>query len=63
MDLNLKALPKESVVRVLKISGSRTISLEQLEKDIEAGAPVNENGTIDILAYGAWILKGGINGD
>ena len=63
MDLNLKALPKESVVRVLKISGSRTISLEQLENDIEAGAPVNENGTIDILAYGAWILKGGINGD
>ena len=63
MENNAKALPKESVVRVLKISGSRTISLERLEKDIEEGAPVNEDGTIDLIAYGAWILKGGINGD
>ena len=24
---------------------------------------VNEDGTMDIIAYGAWILKGNLNGD
>ena len=58
-----KHLTKEEVVKVLKLSGSRTISLENLERDIAEGAPVNEDGTMDIIAYGAWILKGNRNGD
>ena len=58
-----KHLTKEEVVRVLKLAGSRTITMENLEKDIEDGAPVNEDGTMDIIAYGAWILKGNRNGD
>jgi len=58
-----KHLTKEEVVRVLKLSGSRTISLESLERDVAEGAPVNEDGTMDIIAYGAWILKGNRNGD
>ena len=58
-----KHLSKDEVVKVLKLSGSRTISLENLERDIAEGAPVNEDGTMDIIAYGAWILKGNRNGD
>ena len=37
--------------------------MERLEEDIAAGAPVNEDGTMNIIAYGAWILKGNLNGD
>ena len=58
-----KHLTKDEVVKVLKLSGSRTISQENLERDIAEGAPVNEDGTMDIIAYGAWILKGNRNGD
>ena len=58
-----KHLTKDEVVKVLKLSGSRTISLENLERDIAEGAPVHEDGTMDIIAYGAWILKGNRNGD
>ena len=60
---NPRALTREQVVTVLKLSGSRTISSEALEADIEDGAPINEDGTMDIIAYGAWILKGNRNGD
>ena len=60
---NPRALTKEQVVTVLKYSGSRTISLAALEADIEEGAPLNEDGTMDIIAYAAWILKGNRNGD
>jgi len=63
MENNPMALPKELVVRALKLAGSRTITAEQLEADIAAGAPVNEDGTVNIIAYGAWILKGNLNGD
>ena len=63
MDPTPRALPKASVVEVLKKCGSRTISMEQLEKDIEEGAPLNDDGTMNIIAYGAWILKGGLYGD
>jgi len=63
MENNPTALPKEVVVRALKLAGSRTITAEQLEADIAAGAPVNDDGTVNIIAYGAWILKGNLNGD
>jgi len=62
-DNNPTALPKERLVRALSVCGSRTISLERLEEDIAAGAPVNEDGTVNVLAYAAWILKGNLHGD
>ena len=63
MENNPTAWPKDVLVKALKVAGSRTISDESLAADIEAGAPVNENGTVNIIAYAAWILKGNLNGD
>ena len=60
---NPRSLQKEMVVKALQAAGSRTITLESLNADIEAGAPVNEDGTIDIITYAAWILKGNRYGD
>lgn len=53
-----EAMQKETLVEVLRRSGSRTMSLERLEADIADGAPVNANGTVNAIAYAAWILKG-----
>ena len=55
---NPEALLKETLIEVLRRSGSRTATLERLEADIAAGTPVNADGTINIIAYTAWILKG-----
>lgn len=63
MQNNPTALPKDTLVKALKLAGSRTASLESLEADIAAGAPVNEDGTMNLIAYAAWILKGNLNGD
>ena len=59
----VRRISKEDAVRALKAAGSRTISAEMIEKDIESGLPINEDGTIDLLNYAAWILKGNLNGD
>ena len=50
-------ITKENFVTAMRRSGSRTLTLERLEADIAAGAPVNADGTIDILKYVAWIAK------
>ena len=60
---NIASLRKDGMVRVLVGSGSRTFSEETLEADIAAGAPVNEDGSINLIAYVEWILKRNLNGD
>ena len=50
-------LTKDEIVLVLRRAGSRTVSLDKLEADIAAGAPVNADGTVNILKYIAWIAK------
>ena len=50
-------LPKETLVEVMRRSGSRTMTMERLEADVAAGAPVNDDGTMNAILYTAWILK------
>ena len=50
-------ITKENFVTAMRRSGSRTLTLERLEADIAAGAPVYADGTINILKYVAWIAK------
>ena len=60
MDNSLKitALQPEMLVNVLKRAGSRLISAETLTKDFEAGAPKNEDGSINLVEFAAWLVKG-----
>ena len=50
-------ITRENFVTAMRRSGSRTLTLERLETDIAAGAPVNADGTINLLKYVAWIAK------
>lgn len=50
-------ISKEGFVTAMRRSGSRTLTLERLEADIASGAPVNPDGTINILEYVAWIAR------
>ena len=56
--LKLTALQTEMLVNILKGAGSRLISAELLAADFEAGAPRNEDGTINLVEFAAWIVKG-----
>ena len=50
-------ITKEDFVTAMRRAGSRTLTLERLEADIASGAPVNADGTVDILKYVAWVAK------
>ena len=56
--LKLTALQPEMLVNILRGAGSRLISAELLAADFEAGAPRNEDGTINLVEFAAWIVKG-----
>ena len=56
--LKLTALPPEMLINILKQAGSRLISAEKLAADFAAGAPKNEDGTINLIEFAAWLVKG-----
>ncbi len=52
-----EALAKETLVEALRRAGSRKATMERIEADIAAGAPVNPDGTMNMVRYVAWMLK------
>ena len=54
---NREHISKENFVTAMRRAGTRTLTLERLESDVAAGAPVNADGTVDILKYIAWVAK------
>jgi len=55
--LNPSSLSIEDAVKVLHAAGSQHVSEETLRSDIEAGAPVNPDGTVNLVHYAAWMVK------
>ncbi len=53
----LTVLSLEAVVLLLKRSGSRQASVDTVRADLAAGAPQNADGTINLIAYGAWLVR------
>ena len=56
--LKLTELQPLLLVQLLQRSGSRLITEESLAADIAAGAPQNENGSINLITYAARLAKG-----
>ena len=51
------SLDIDDVVRLLRASGSRHASAERVRADIDAGAPTNVDGTINLVHYAAWLVR------
>ena len=43
--------------RLLTAAGGRPVTEEMIRKDIESGASVNPDGTINLIHLGAWLVK------
>ena len=51
------SLDIDDVMRLLRASGSRHASAERVRADIDAGAPTNVDGTVNLVHYGAWLAR------
>jgi hypothetical protein len=65
--LSPAALGVADAARVLTRMGGKPVTEEMLRADIDAGAPTNADGSINLVHYAAWLVKemnrGGAGGD
>ncbi|MFN4840501.1 MAG: hypothetical protein ACK5MB_09055 [Phycisphaerales bacterium] len=55
--LNPAALPVADAARVLTRLGGKSVTDSMLRADIDAGAPVNADGSLNLVHYAAWLGK------
>jgi len=55
--LKITAISIPDLVKLLKRAGSRFISEDAIKNDIESGAPVNQDGTINLIHYTSWLVR------
>ena len=55
--LKITALSVPDAAKVLSKAGGRVVTEAMLREDLEAGAPVNPDGTINLLHYAAWLVR------
>jgi hypothetical protein len=61
--LSPSAMTLQQAARVLVAVGARHATVENLRRDIEAGAPVNADGTVNLVHYAAWLARESARGD
>ena len=55
--VNPNRLTIEQAARLLSAAGARPVSAAMLRKDLDAGAPTNVDGTINLVHFAAWLVK------
>lgn len=55
--LNPAAMPIADAAMVLTRLGGQEVTEAILRVDIEAGAPTNADGTLNLVHYAAWLVK------
>lgn len=55
--INPLALPIPDAAKLLSKAGGRVIRTDQIEADLAAGAPANDDDTINLISYAAWLVQ------
>ncbi len=55
--LNPMRMPLPVALRIIKAAGGRSVTPESLRADIDAGMPLNADGTINLVNYAAWLIR------
>jgi hypothetical protein len=55
--INPASLSVEDMSRLLSAGGGKKISPEQVQADIDAGAPVDAGGRMNLVHYAAWLVR------
>ena len=51
------AIAVADAARLLSAAGGHSVTPEQIQADIDVGAPTNRDGTINLVHYAAWLMK------
>lgn len=59
----ITALTPAQAAKILAAAGNRRITEAMVRADIEAGAPTNADGTLNLFHYAAWLAREAARGD
>ena len=59
----ITALTPAQAAKILAAAGNRRITEAMVRADIEAGAPANADGTVNLVHYAAWLAREVAGGD
>jgi hypothetical protein len=51
------SLTLADAARLLTRAGGQPVTVDMLKADLAAGAPANADGTINLVHYGAWLVR------
>jgi hypothetical protein len=52
-----QSLRLEDLAKILSAMGPKPVTVEMLHADIDDGAPVNRDGTLNLLHYTSWMVR------
>ena len=55
--VNPLALSVEELAKMLSAVGGKKVTVEDVQADIDAGAPVGAGGKVNLVHYTAWLLR------
>jgi len=55
--LNPQAMAAADLARLLSAAGGVAIDADEIESDVDAGAPTNADGSINLVLYVAWLVE------
>ena len=55
--LNPNALTTADAARLLAKAGGEPVTEEMIRTDLDDGAPLNRDGTLNLVHYAAWLVK------
>jgi len=55
--VNPLSLSIDEIARMLSAGGGRRVTAEQVQADLDAGAPVGRDGRVNLVHYTAWLLR------
>ncbi len=61
--LTPRAVPLATLAQVLTRLGTEKVTEAMLRADVEAGAPTNADGTVNVVHYIAWLVQEQSRGD
>jgi hypothetical protein len=56
--LDPNRLTVEQAAKLLSAAAKLLVPVDHIAADLAAGAPTNPDGTINLVSYAAWLLKG-----
>ena len=60
---NPNRMTPEQLSTLLSNRRKKRVTVAHIQADIEAGAPTNDDGTVNVVAYAAWLLQEKHRGD